>query len=144
MTPAQKIPHATTAWFEMVGALMCEAVSDAPLAADYSISLLERFTDGAVHANGLIDGFRVDVIAGKPVFRVGVGADETAEIVIEVTRKGSYDLNSRYAADPSFETTLAGLLASGDMRIEGDLSRASEWMGSVHDPIVERTAPAQS
>lgn len=135
-----RLRHGTAAWFHMAGTLMCEAAARAGLPPDLDVSLLERYTDGVELSAGLLQGLRFDLKGGQPSFRVGAGADERGDITVEVTAAASHELNTLYGADPRFEAALARLKNSGDMRVQGDLSRLGDWFGAVHDPIVDRTA----
>lgn len=139
MTSVEKIPHASPAWFNMVGALMCRAVVQAALPSDYNITFLERFTDGATLPGGWVQGLHLAIVGGKPIFRAGVRPGEQADITMEVTRAASYAVNTLYSADPKFQSTFSELVASGAIKIVGDLSQLGEWLGTVHDPIVDRT-----
>ncbi|WP_374410368.1 hypothetical protein [Novosphingobium colocasiae] len=135
----EKIPHATPAWFSMVGALICNAVVRAALPPDFRITFLERFTDGAILPGGYQQGLHLTITGGQPIFRAGVRPGERADVTMEVTRAGSYAVNTLYSADPALPATFNALVASGELRIDGDLSRLGEWLGAVHDPIVDRT-----
>jgi hypothetical protein len=138
-----RLAHGSVAWFEMVGRLMCDAAARAALPAGFHLSLVERYTDGALLADGLVQGLRFEIRGGKPSFRVGAHpseAAETADITIELTTAASRELNTLHGADPRFHAALARLQASGAMRIHGDLARLGAWFGGVHDPIVDRTA----
>jgi hypothetical protein len=134
-----KAPHGTAAWFEMVGALMCEAASQAALGPAFNVSLVERYTDGVALAGGLVQGLRFDVIGGAPSFRVGARRDEPADIAVEITAAASLELNTLYSDDPQFEAALNRFQGSGEMRVTGDLSPLGAWFGAVHDRIVDRT-----
>jgi hypothetical protein len=139
-----RIPHGTTAWFDMVGALMVDAARRAALPDDFNISLLERFTDGvdkgAGQAAGQMAGMRFDVVNGAPSFWTGVGPDEQADITIEVTLAASRELNTLPGADPRFTAALAKLQSNGQLKINGDLAGLGQWFAAVHDRIVDRTA----
>lgn len=135
-----RLVHGSAAWFQMAGALMCEAAGRAGLPPDASLSLVERYTDGQAFSDGLLQGIRFDIRGGQPSFRVGAGRGEEADIVVEVTAAASRELNSLYSADPRYKAALARLQASGEMRVQGDLARLGDWFAAVHDPIVDRTA----
>ncbi|MGB3166635.1 MAG: hypothetical protein WBA68_07670, partial [Alteraurantiacibacter sp.] len=64
MTTDAKRHHGTTAWFEMVGALLCEAAMQAGLSPNLNLSLVERYTDGIALPGGLIQGLRFDISCG--------------------------------------------------------------------------------
>nr|WP_313427318.1 hypothetical protein [Brevundimonas diminuta] len=137
--PVQKLKHGEPDWFAMVGALMSEAALAADLAPDTTLSILERYSDGDAIGDGRVQGIRFDLANGWPIFRVGVGADETADIVIELTKAAARTLNRLKSDDPVYAAEQARLLASGEMTVAGDLSAVVGWMAGVHDPIVERT-----
>jgi hypothetical protein len=139
MMTGGKLRQGTTAWFQMVGTLMCEAASQAGLAPDLDLTLIERYADGAEIGEGLIQGIRFDVIKGKPQFRVGVLPNEQGDITIELTAAAARKLNLLRSADPEYRTALEAVLGSGDLRVKGDLSRLGGWFGTLHDPIVEQT-----
>lgn len=135
-----RIPHGTTAWFEMVGTLMVDAARRAALPDDFNTSLLERFTGGVDNGAGQMAGMRFDVVNGAPSFRTGVGPDEQADITIEVTLAASRELNTLPGADPRFTAALAKLQSNGQLKINGDLAGLGQWFAAVHDRIVDRTA----
>lgn len=139
MTTDTKVPHGTVAWFEMLGEVMCEAASKANLSPDMNISVVEHYTDGAELGDGLFEGFRLDIINGKPVFRVGVRPDERGDITLDVTRAASRKLNTLHSSDLEYQPTVGKYLSSGEFRIDGDPSRLGDWLGPVHDVVVDRT-----
>lgn len=57
MTSVAKIPHGTPAWFDMVGSLLIAAASRAGLAPTLNVSLVERYSDGALMGDGLVRDF---------------------------------------------------------------------------------------
>lgn len=134
-----KLDHGTTAWFEMVGTVMSEAASQAALSPDHNVSVIERYTDGALLPNGLVQGMRFEISGGRPSFRAGVALDERGDILIEITSAAAHELNLLYAADPAYHAALGRFIDSGEMRIEGDPARLGDWLAAVHDPIVDRT-----
>jgi len=135
-----RLPHGTTAWFEMAGTLMCEFASQARLSPDLNVSLVERYTDGVKLSEGLVQGIRFDIIGGKPSFRVGVRQDERADITVELTTAASHELNTLHSADPNYQTALGKFVSTGKMRTDGDPSQMGDWLNAVHDPIVDRTS----
>ncbi|NML87579.1 hypothetical protein HHL26_00650 [Sphingobium sp. TB-6] len=139
MTTLVKLPHGTPAWFEMVGGHMREAAAGAGLPPDLTISVVERYIDGVALADGLVQGLRFDIVSGKPTFRAGVGLDEQADILIEITSSAAHRLNTLYSADPAYHEAIGTYLGSGEMRVQGDPSQLGDWLGTVHDPIVDRT-----
>lgn len=139
MNMIPKLRQGTLAWFEMAGTLICEAASQAGLAPDFNLSLVERYTDGVDLADGYVQGIRIDVINGQPSFRIGVGRNERGDVTIEITAAAARTLNVLRRSDPNFQTALQVFQTSGEMKVAGDLSRFGRWMETVHDPIVERT-----
>lgn len=139
MTSTEQLPPGTPAWLAMVGTLMREAAAQAGLPPSLTVSFVERYTDGAALADGLVQGLRFDISGGQPSFRVGVRPDEAADIVVEITAAGARQLNSRYTHDPAYAATLAELLRTGAMRVVGDPAQLGTWLATVHDPIVART-----
>lgn len=140
MDSQAKVPHGTAAWFDMVGAVMCEAAAMARLGPDFNVSLAERYTDGAALPGGLVQGLRFAIAGGKPSFRSGVEQDaERADITVEVTTAASRELNTLPGADPAFHAAYARLLASGELRVTGDFAQLGSWYGAVHDRIVAHT-----
>ena len=135
-----KLAHGTAAWFRMVGSAMRDAALQAGL-PDTGVSLVERYTDGVELAPGLVQGLRFEIADGRPAFRVGARPDESADIVIEVTKAASRRLNTLYGADPAFQAAFAGFQRSGALKVTGALSRLGDWFGAVHDRIVDRTQP---
>lgn len=139
MNATIRVPHGTIAWFEMVGAHMCEAAARAGLPAHFHVSLVERYTDGAELAAWLVQGLRFDIIGGQASFRVGARQHERADITIEITAAASRVLNTLNGADPKFHAALADFQRTGDMRVDGALAQLGAWFGAIHDPIVART-----
>jgi hypothetical protein len=134
-----KLHLGTMDWFKMVGTLMCEHASLARLPEEMNVSLVERYVDRAELADGLFQGIRFDLIAGKPWFRAGVFAGERGDVTIEVTLVASRRLNTLRSTDPNYLAAIVCLQAAGHMRVDGDLSRIGDWLKAVHDPIVDRT-----
>ncbi|MFT3719663.1 hypothetical protein [Pseudorhodoferax sp.] len=139
VTPTSKIRHGTAEWFRMVGTLMSEAASQAGLAPELTLSFVERYTDGAELSDGLVQGIRFDIVQGKPSFRIGARRDERADITVEVTAAAARQLNVLRSADAKFPATRGRMLSTGELKVDGDLSRMGKWMEDVHDPIVDRT-----
>jgi hypothetical protein len=139
MTAEMKVLHGTTAWLEMVGALMEEAALQADLSPNLNVSLVERYTDGVELSEDLVQGLRFEIIGGKSSFRLGARRGERADITVEVTAAGSRELNTLHSADSNFHTALAKLESNGDFKVDGDLSRLGNWFTAVHDRIVDRT-----
>ncbi|WP_213773889.1 hypothetical protein [Bradyrhizobium sp. dw_78] len=140
MATDTKLRQGTTAWFEMVGILMSEAASLSGLSPELNVSLVERYTDGVELSEGLVQGIRFDIISGKPSFRIGVRPDEQGDITIEITAAAARRLNLLGSADPNRRTAFDTFLRSGEMRVEGDLSRLGGWLNAVHDRITDRTS----
>ncbi|NDW07872.1 hypothetical protein [Jiella pacifica] len=140
MTEHRKQPQGTVPWFEMVGAEMSRAASRSGLSPDLTVSLVERYSDGTELGEGLVQGLRFDIVAGKPSFRVGVRPDERGDVTIVVTAAAARRLNALYGGDPTYPAARAAFLASGAMRVDGDPSRLGGWLETVHDPIVDRTS----
>jgi len=134
-----KIRQGTLEWFEMVGELMLEAAERSGLSPHLDVSLVERYVGGAALTDGLFQGLRFDIRAGKPSFRAGARKDERADITIDITPDAARRLNLLRASDPDYGPLLDRLLQSGDMQIDGDPSRLGGWLREVHDPVVERT-----
>lgn len=132
-------PHGSAAWFAMAGSLMVEAALQARLPTHVNVSLLERYIEGVALSDGLAQGLRFEIVQGKPSFRVGASANETADILIEVTAAASRELNSLYADDPRYAAAAYRLRREGEMRVHGDLTRLGAWFQAVHDQIVENT-----
>lgn len=139
MTTDTKVLHGTTAWFEMLGEVMCEAASKAGLSPDMTISVVEHYTDGVELADGLFEGFRFDIVNGKPSFRVGARPDERGDITIDVTRAASRELNTLHGNDPQYQPAVGKYIGSGEMKVDGDPSQLGAWLGPVHDTVVDRT-----
>lgn len=139
MIGQEKLEQGTIAWFEMVGTLMSDAASQSGLAPDLAVSFLERYTGGAELPGGLVQGIRFDIVDGKPSYGIGVGLEERADIVIEVTAAAARELNRLRTTDARYAVVRDEVLRSSEMRVEGDISRLGAWLEAVHDPIVERT-----
>ncbi len=140
MTTDERLLHGSEAWFHMLGSLLCEAAASADLPEDLSASLLERYTDGTPVADGLVQGIRFDVVAGRPSFRVGVRPDERADVVIEITSAAARTLNMLRVADPDYLAALDRFARTGEMRVVGDPSMLGSWLPAMHDRVVDRTA----
>lgn len=139
MVTQVKVPHGTKEWLEMLGEQMCEGASRANLPADYNLSLVERFTDGKALPDGLLEGFRFDIVNGKPSFRIGVGPDERGDITILLTWGASRGVAGLYAADPEHQALFERYLSTGEMQIDGDFAALGSWIPPVHDAVVDRT-----
>lgn len=124
----------------MVGTLVCDAVSRVGLDPDLNWSLVERYSEGTTLPNGLIQGIRFDIRAGRASYRVGVRPDERGDVTIEVTSATARRLNSLYNADASFGAALEAPFGSGSMRVEGDLTPLMRAIAETHDQIVDRTS----
>jgi hypothetical protein len=140
MSTDAKVRQGTTAWFEMVGRLMLEAASRSGLSPQLNVSLVERYTDGVELSEGLVQGIRFDIVAGKPSFRVGARPNERADVTVEVTAAAARKLNTLRSTDASYQAARDKFLSTGEMRVEGDPSRLGSWLDAVHDPIVDRTS----
>lgn len=140
MTTNRKVTQGTLAWLEMVGVLMCEAALKAALPSDRNVSLVERYTDGVLLSEGLVQGIRFDIIGGKPSFRVGVQPNERADVTVEITGMAARKLNTLRSTDPNYQAARVEFLRTGEMRVEGDPTQLGDWLDAVHDPIVDRTS----
>lgn len=143
--PLPRLAPGTRAWFEMVGRVVCDTAGSVGLPADLDLSMVERYSDGAPLPDGpehLVQGIRIDVVAGRASFRVGVGAHETADVTVVVTADGARRLNGLVVGDPAHAATREALLRSGELRVEGDPSPLAAVLAGAHDPIVHRTLPA--
>jgi hypothetical protein len=136
---SQKLRSGTTAWFEMLGALMVEAATRSGLAPELNLSFVEIYTDGVEMGDGLVQGFRFDIIAGRPSFQAGVRPGERGDVTVEITTAAAQRLNSLRSADPSYAAAIDQVLGTGEMRVDGDPPRLGGWLQELHDPIVERT-----
>ncbi|NDV87805.1 hypothetical protein GTW51_13950 [Aurantimonas aggregata] len=134
-----RLRQGTTAWFEMVGTMMCEAATRAALSTALSLSLVERYTEGVELSDGLVQGLRFDIVAGTPSFRAGVQPNERAAVTIEITAAAARTLNLLRSDDPAFHAALDGFRRSGAMRVDGDPSQFGRWLEQLHDPIVALT-----
>jgi hypothetical protein len=139
MTTDPKLTQGTTAWFEMVGGQMRDAASRFGLSPDLNVSLVERYTDGAELSEGLVQGIRFEIQGGKPSFRIGAARDERADVTVEVTASAARELNLLHDADPRYRTARDRFLSTGEMRVQGDISKLGVWLDAAHDPIVDRT-----
>lgn len=126
-------------WFEMVGALLCQAIAQEGPAPELEWSLVERYSDGFELAPGLVQGIRLDISGGKARYRVGVARDETGDATVEVNSATARALNLLPKADPAFERIMAAALAADTLRIEGDLAPIAPALANTHDEIVART-----
>lgn len=141
MTTDTKLSYGTKAWFEMIGETMCDFARKANLSSDVNYSLVEHFTDGDTWEGGLSEGFRFDIVNGKPAFRVGAKPGELCDLTINVTRNASQTLNTMRGDDPRFEATLEKFMTSGEFHVvQGDLMDLFNLIGPVHDTVVDRTA----
>jgi hypothetical protein len=140
MIQQMKVRHGTPAWFDMVGAVMRDAATAAGLPSDFSVSLVERYSDGIELSPGLFQGLRFEIVNGAPSFRHGARLDEHGDVTVTVSMAGSLTLNTLYGDDPRFPAAFARLRASGELTVDGDLSRLGSWFDGVHDRIVDRTA----
>ncbi|ATE67254.1 hypothetical protein [Rhizorhabdus dicambivorans] len=139
MTTDLKIKHGTTAWFEMLGEAMCDAAAKAGLPSDFTISVVEHFVDGAELSDGLFEGFRFNIVNGKPSFEIGARREERGDITLDVTKACSRELNMLHTDDPRYQAAVGRLVGNGEMKVDGDVSRLGSWLGPVHDIVVDRT-----
>jgi hypothetical protein len=139
ITAELMVAHGTPAWFAMVGEVLTEAAIRAALPPGLNVCLVERYTDGAELAPGLLPGVRFEIRAGRPSFRAGALPGERGDITLEVTTAASRTLNTLYGADAAFTAAFSAFLADGQLKIEGDLAALGDWFSGVHDRIVERT-----
>jgi hypothetical protein len=139
MMGEDRLSQGTADWLEMAGLLMCDAASRADLPSDLTVSLVERYTDGVVLSDGLIQGIRFELAEGRPSFRIGVRPNERADVVVEITAAAARRLNMLRSDDPAYAAARDRYLETGEMRVEGDPSRLGDWLEAVHDPIVART-----
>lgn len=137
VTTLEKVEQGSRAWFEMVGEVMSRVAEQAGLPADKSVSLVERYTDGTDFGDGLVQGFRFDIVGGQPSYRVGVGPSEKGDITVEVASRVAYELNQMPAAASA--KARQNYMEAGDIRQEGDLSRLGAWFADAHKAILERT-----
>ncbi|MEX6507219.1 hypothetical protein [Jiella sp. M17.18] len=134
-----KLQQGTTEWFDMVGTLMSDAALRSGLAPDFTVSFVERYTDGVELPGGLVQGIRFDIVDGKPSYRVGARLEEQADITVEVTAAAARALNLLPGGDQRYAAVRDEVLRASEMRVEGDVSRLGAWLETVHDRIVERT-----
>lgn len=140
MTEEMKVPHGTSAWFDMVGTVLMDAATQAGLPPDHNACLVERYTDGIELSPGLVQGLRFEIVGGKPSFRPGAPRDGRGDITVDVTKAASYTLNTLPAGDPRFQAALADFQANGELKVDGKLSQLGNWFSAVHDRIVEQTS----
>lgn len=139
MTVHERLHQGTTAWFEMVGTVMVGAARCANLPEDLNVSLVERYTNGAMLSEGLVQGIRFEIVRGAPSYRVGARPQERADVVIEVTANAARILNGLRSTNPEYKAANELFLGTGEMRVTGDIRQLGDWLASVHDPIVDRT-----
>jgi len=134
-----KLPQGTLPWFDMVGSEIVKAAKRVGLPPDFSLSVIERYTDGAELGDGLRQGLRIDVADSALTYRVGVFWEERADVMIEVTSLTARQLNLLFGDDPDYRRTLEEVVAQGAMRVTGDLGPLGPVFDSAHDGIVIRT-----
>jgi hypothetical protein len=134
-----KLPQGSLAWFDMVGDEIAKVAAHIGLPPGLRLSMIERYLDGAALENGFCQGLRIDVDDGALACRTGVGADETADVVIEVTGPAARTLNLLFSADPNYRRTLAEAVARGELRVSGDPGPLAPVLDMAHDAIVRRT-----
>lgn len=138
MLTNEKVTQGTPAWFEMVGQVMSKAAEGAALPPTRNVSLIERYTDGVDFGDGLVQGFRFEIVRGKPFYRVGVRPDEQGDITIEVPSAVARELN-RMPGDAS-AVARQNCVATGVIRQRGDPSQLGDWFGQVQQSIIDRTS----
>ncbi len=138
MAMGYKVAQGTPSWFEMVGQVMSEAAERAGLPPDQNVTLVERYTDGGDFGSGLVQGFRFDIVGGKPSYRVGVRPEEQGDITVEVSSTIARELN-RMPAEAS-AIARESYVGTGEIHQEGDLSQLGDWFGQVHQSILDRTS----
>ena len=84
-----------------------------------------------------IQGFRFDIVGGKPSYRVGVRPDERGDITVEVTSAVARELNLM----PAKASAVARrrYVEAGEIRQEGDPSRLGDWFAATGASIIART-----
>ena len=142
MATQSRLLQGSSEWFEMVGAVICEALNRPGLRAGVNWSLVERYSDGEPLPNGLMQGIRFDIRDGVATFRLGALPDERGDATIEVTAAAARALNLLRNDDPRFGPARDKAVQTGAMRIEGDLSPIAATLADTHDFIVDRTAGA--
>lgn len=65
MNAAFRVRQGTKGWVEMVGDIMREAAMRSNISPELTVSLVERYTDGASVAEGLVQGIRFDIPRGR-------------------------------------------------------------------------------
>ncbi|MBB6122782.1 hypothetical protein [Sphingobium subterraneum] len=134
-----KIRQGTEEWFYMAGSVIVQAIEDAGVSPSENFSLVERYTDGTVMSNGLVQGIRIEIIDGRPSFRVGAQENESADVTVEVTAAAARKLNALHNSSPDYEAVRTAFLNTGEMRVTGDVAKIGSWLDAAHDPIVDRT-----
>jgi hypothetical protein len=135
----EKLPQGTAAWFAMVGVEIVRVAAKVGLPPGLRLSVIERYFDGAALEKGVYQGLRIEVADGTLAYRTGVRADETADVVIEVTAQTARQLNLLLSADPAYRQTLSDAASRGDFRVSGDLGALGQVFNMAHDSIVRRT-----
>ncbi|AJR23378.1 hypothetical protein [Sphingobium sp. YBL2] len=139
MPTHSRLLQGSHAWFEMVGTVVCDAFNEGGPYSAFDWTFVERYSDGAPLADGLMQGIRFDIRAGFATYRVGVWPDERGDVTIEVTVAAARALNLLHNDDPYFDSAREAALEMGALRVEGDLSPIATALAQTHDHIVDRT-----
>lgn len=140
MASYSKLPQGSHEWFEMVGAIVCEALNRTESLSTSGWTFVERYSDGKALRDGLVQGIRFDVRGGVATYRVGVRPDERGDVTVEVTVAAARVLNLLYSDDPQFDSARETAVAVAALRVEGDLSLIAAVLAQTHDSVVDRTA----
>ncbi len=126
-------------WFQMQEREVRDALSQADMPHGFRFSLVERFLGGSTLANGMMQGFRIEIDGPNATFRRGVLPDESAEAVIEITMEGLDRLVHMSSHDPALPGIVEQLTESGHLVRRGPLERVASLSHKVHHRVFEQT-----
>ena len=137
---SEKIAYLTPPWFKVLEEEAQAAVDTAAIEGA-KFSLLERFADAPEAfrpSPDLLAGFRIDVADGRATVRAGAAADETADLVIELSWEGANQL-ARTPSGPPMDGLMAEFVEAGSMNASGSLDDFPADINTIHDAVLART-----
>jgi len=137
---SEKIAYLTPPWFKVLEEEVQAAVDTAAIEGA-RFSLLERFADAPeafMPSSDLLAGFRIDVADGRATVRPGAAANETADLVLELSWKGANQL-ARTPSGTPMDGLMGEFVQAGSMDVEGSLDDFPADINTIHDAVMART-----
>ncbi len=137
---SQHIVYLSDDWFALLEAEATRAYDAVnPPGSGVRFSLLERYRNAPLRADGTHPGFRIEFDAERRAqVRPGAGADETADCILDVSIDGARRLVSQLSG-PGLDALLVDLLGADDLKLTGALESCPVDVASFHDRVVMQT-----